>query len=134
MKKSVIILIAIIYLASVALVSFYGLQPKMFDEVVYVDSIEFLNDDIRLKDDGTPYAVIQGADTDGVWRYQVEYRAYPDNATDKTVDYTILSPNPNVAIDEETGLVTFAKRGMVTIMLTPRDGSDVSIILEIWAR
>ncbi len=134
MKKSVIILIAIIYLASVALVSFYGLQPKLFDEVVYVDRIEFLNEDIKPKDDGTLYAVIRGADSDGLWRYQIEYRAYPDNATDKTVDYTILSPQPNVEIDEETGLVTFKKRGVVTIMLKPRDGSDVSVTLEIWAR
>lgn len=134
MKKSVIILIGIIYLASVVLVNFYGMEARSFNPVVYTESIELLNDDIELKDDGTPYAVIEGADADGLWHYQVQYRITPDDVTDTTVDYTLLSSNPNVTIDEENNIITFEKRGMVTIMLTPRDGADVSIILEIWAR
>ena len=40
MKKSVVIIIALIYVASVALVSFLGLQFKVFEEVVPVESIE----------------------------------------------------------------------------------------------
>ena len=52
MKKSVVILILVIYLVSVALVSFFGLQYKTFDEVIYTESIEFLNDDIKTKKDG----------------------------------------------------------------------------------
>ena len=96
MKKSVIILIAIIYLASVALVSFYGLQPKMFDEVVYVDSIEFLNDDIRLKDDGaTRWNTALTPTTQRIKRWITP--SFPPTPTSRSMKKRVLLPLPSAA-------------------------------------
>ena len=39
MKKSVVILIALIYVVSIALVSFFGLQFKTFNPIVYTTSM-----------------------------------------------------------------------------------------------
>ena len=43
MKKSVVVLIALIYILSIALVSFFGLQYKVFEEVIPVERVEILN-------------------------------------------------------------------------------------------
>ena len=49
MKKSVIILIAIIYVASIALVSFFGLKFKVFEEVVPVESVKILDENLNQR-------------------------------------------------------------------------------------
>ena len=89
MKKSVVILIAIIYVTSIALVSFFGLAYKVFNEVIDVQSIELLNE--GLKDSGDPekgyYAIIQ-KNENGEWKYQIKYRVHPDNATNTKVDFS----------------------------------------------
>jgi len=133
MKKSVVILIAIIYIASIALVSFFGLQFKVFDEVVYTNKIELLNEDIKINKNGEPYALAEKGE-DGVWRYQLKYRVYPDNATNSAVIYSYDNLNNTVSVDEN-GVITFTKKGVVTIEILPKDGSpEVSAKLTVWAR
>ena len=44
MKKSVIILIGIIYILSIFAVSFLGLRIESFNQIVYVEKIEILNE------------------------------------------------------------------------------------------
>ncbi len=39
MKKTIIIIILVIYIASIAIVNFFGLETKLFDGITYVDSI-----------------------------------------------------------------------------------------------
>ena len=39
MKKSVVILIGIIYVASIALVSFFGLKAKIYNAKVYAERV-----------------------------------------------------------------------------------------------
>ena len=68
MKKSVVILIAIIYIASIALVSFFGLQLKSFDEIIYSTGIDLLNEDIKLDKNGNNYALAEKGE-DGIWRF-----------------------------------------------------------------
>ena len=133
MKKSVVILIAIIYIASIALVSFFGLQFKVFEEIIYTTGIELLNEDIKIDKNGKPYALATKGE-DGVWRYQIEYRVFPDNATNSAVTYSYDNQNNTVSVDEN-GVVTFTKKGVVTVELLPQDGSpEVSASITIWAR
>ena len=40
MKKSTILLILIIYIASIVVIGFFGMQIKVFDEIKYINSIE----------------------------------------------------------------------------------------------
>ena len=121
MKKSVVILIALIFIASVVAVSFFGLQFKTFDEIVYVESIEILNEDVELDDTGMPFAVVF-PDANGVRQYQIKWRVHPDNATDDGVSFAYDSQNGNVTIDEN-GVVTFQTRGGVTVQIIAKDGS-----------
>ena len=121
MKKSVVILIALIFIASVVSVSFFGLQFKTFDEVVYVESIEIFDENMKISDTGEQYVVIR-PDANGVRQYQINYRVYPDNATDSSVSYAYDTQNTNVSIDEN-GVVTFKKQGVVTVQIIANDGS-----------
>ena len=121
MKKSVVILIALIFIASVVSVSFFGLQFKTFDEVVYVESIEIFDEKMKVADTGEQYVVIR-PDANGVRQYQINYRVYPDNATDPGVTFAYDEQNTNVSIDEN-GVVTFKKSGVITVQVIANDGS-----------
>jgi len=134
MKKSVVILILVIYLASVALVSFFGLQYKTFDEIIYTEKIEFLNDDIKTMDDGSLYAVVKQDESTGLWVYQIKYRVYPDNATNSEVEYIYDTQKPGVTVDTTTGVVTFEERGAIMVTIKPKDGTDISATVTLRAR
>ena len=132
MKKSVIVLIAIIYVAAIGLVSFYGLKFKVFEEVVPVESIELLNTGLNTDKNGEPFVVIY-PDSQGRRQYQLEYRVHPDNATDTKVSFAIDSP-ANAATVSETGLVVFEKSGSAKIFIVAADGSNAQVTLLIVAR
>lgn len=131
MKKSVIILIGVIYIAAIALVSFFGLQAKIYNEKVYVERIEILNE-YDIDDQGNKYIVFY-PDENGERKFQINYRVYPDDASTKKVDFNYDTQNTNVTIDEN-GVVTFKKKGSVIVNITATDGSGVSEKIEITSR
>ena len=49
MKKSVIILIGIIYIASIFVVGFFGMKIKSFDTIIYITDIECTNENVTTK-------------------------------------------------------------------------------------
>ena len=133
MKKSVVILIAIIYVASIALVSFFGLQYQTFFEVVYTTEIELLNPDIMTSPEGKKYVVID-PQPDGTYMYQIDYRVHPDNATNDGVLFVYNEEKAerlSITVDEN-GVVKFSpKGGTITVQLIAKDGSGARATLEI---
>ena len=131
MKKSVIILIAIIYVSAIAVVSFFGLQFKVFDPVVDVERIEILNEGLKAGGASTgDYYVVIFPEADGTYRFKIDTRVYPDDATNQTVKYE-FDDNPLVTVDE-TGLVTFSKKSVVTVRIIATDGSNIETSLTIF--
>ena len=51
MRKSVIIMIGIIYIASIFVVGFFGMKVKVFETTVYITDIECTNENIKVKPD-----------------------------------------------------------------------------------
>lgn len=146
MKKSVVIIIALIYVAAVALVSFFGLAHKTFDEVVYVSDIKLTSPGIKPAPSDVPilengekeydYYVVIRPEENGLRKFQVEYRVEPDNATNKDIVITAnaddLADN-GVTIDE-FNVITFSKRGSITVQIIPEDHSLPNPIkLKIYA-
>ncbi len=121
MKKSVVILIALIFIASVVSVSFFGLKFKTFDEIVYVSNIELLDENLKTNDQGEKYVVIY-PDENGDRKYQIKYRVHPDNATDDGVIFAYDEENAFATVDEN-GVVTFTKKGAITVQIIAKDGS-----------
>ena len=59
---------------------------------------------------------------------------YPDNVTNSAVTFSYDNQNNTVSIDEN-GVITFTKKGVVTIEILPKDSSpNVSARLTVWAR
>ena len=131
MKKSVVILIAIIYVAAIALVSFFGLQFKVFEQIVPVEKIEILNTGLKENELFGKYAVVT-LDENNEAKYLIECRVYPDDATNKEISFAYDLQTKNVTVDEK-GLVTFSGISTVTITIAPRDGSDTSAKITIIA-
>ena len=131
MKKSVVIIIALIYVASVALVSFFGLQFKVFEEVVPVESVEILNEGLEYSDSQGKYIVIK-PDANGVYNFKIEYRVYPDEATNQEVDFA-YEEREGVTVDKELGTVTFERPNMIKVRVIAKDGSNAEDTILIVA-
>jgi len=110
MKKSVVILIAIIYVLAIALVSFFGLQFKMFEQIIPVETLEILNEGLLQSEKWGRYTVVNLVGGNGEFR--IEYRVHPDDATNKTLDF-----KPTVVTGSDTVLdhVSVGENGVVTI-------------------
>ena len=132
MKKSVIILIALIYIASVALVSFFGLQFKVFEEIIPVERVEITNQ----VDDYNPtwgnYVVITPNEK-GELRYQINYRVYPENATNTKVNFSYQAMPEGCATIDEFGVVNFSSAGMIKVFVITTDGGDAQDTITIIA-
>ena len=123
MKKSVILLIAIIYAAALLFVGFLGRNPKVFEEVVSVERVEITNQEMAVHSSFGRYVTIT-PDSKGRMQYQLEYKVYPENASVKTVSYRIeASPAGCATIDENTGLLVFTAPGLVKVFVIADDGS-----------
>ena len=135
MKKSVIIVIALIYVTAIALVSFIGLNPKTYNQNIYVESIKITSDREIKK--------IQGEDTihfinefkaDGTRTVQLNCEVVPDNATNKKVNFTLEKENTYATVDEN-GLITITTPGthVFPVFITADDNTSISYKIIISA-
>ena len=137
MRKSTIIIIAIIYIASIVAISMFGLRAKIFKEVIPVTSVECVNTTdektiveemngktiINIKYDGPGDPVtLQGT------MVQLYYRVLPDNASNKRVKYVYNDTLTRLQFvtDEngnQLGLILFSGIGIFNIRIMATDGS-----------
>ncbi|MBO5879977.1 MAG: hypothetical protein J6Q68_05440 [Clostridia bacterium] len=132
MKKSVVILIGVIYIASVVLVSFFGLEFKIFEPVIDVERIEITNPGQKYSDLWGEYIVIY-PDENGEWICKIDYQVYPANATTPKVEFGYDKQTSGVYVSED-GVVQFSKPAMIKIQVLATDGSGASDTITIVAR
>ena len=128
MKKSVVILIALIYVASIALVGFLGLKAKTYNDIFYVESIEILNDYSVDRQTGNKYMSFNPkSDTDR--SIKIDCRVLPDNSSDKKIIYALANDCTTATIDEN-GILTFneniSKVISVTVYLYSNQNTTIS--------
>ena len=131
MKKSVVIIIALIYIASIALVSFFGLQFKVFEEVIPVERVEITNEGQKFVDSIGDYIVISPNEK-GERRFKIDYHVYPDNASNTEVDFA-YEEIEGVTVDEY-GVVTFTNPGVLKVRVIAKDGSNAEDTITIIAK
>ena len=105
MKKSVVILIALIYAASIVLVGYLGLKAKTYNDVYPVERLEILTEYNEMPNTGDKYITFVHRDGEEP-TLQFECRVLPENATDKKVIYKLAS-DCTIATISEDGLLTF---------------------------
>jgi hypothetical protein len=134
MKKSVIVLIGIIYILAIVVVSFFGLKIETFNETVYVSGVHYINEDIKVSPDGTKYVVITYVDDpDNPTSYQLEWRVDPDDATRKIVSFAYDESKSFVTVNE-FGAVIFSAKGSITVYVNSTDGSAKTDAVTIIAK
>ena len=152
MKKSVIIAILLIYIGSIFAVNFFGLKMKIFEGTEYVTKIECIGVELEREKDNK---VVEKEKEDGVMGYyirqvggtfsendttntnvvKINYRVYPDNATNGKIDlvYDAESINGKVIVKEESLEVVFLRKCGIYLTLKAIDGSNVETIIYIEA-
>ena len=135
MKKSVIIVIALIYVTAIVLVSFLGLNPKTYNQNIYVESIKITSDReiTNIKGEDAIY-FINEFKADGTRTVQLNCEVVPDNATNKKVNFTLEKENTYATVDEN-GLITITAPGhqVFPVFITADDNTSISYKIMIWA-
>ncbi len=161
MKKTIVIIILAVYVASVAVVNFFGLETKMFDGITYVEriqcdsitslgsgGIEILPTSFTGKNNDIPFFrfdFIESTDEGGYTtdpesivknpnHIQLNYHVFPDLADDTTVSFEY---------DEGAGVATFSEPSrsflflkpnkILTIRIKATDGSNISTQIAVMA-
>lgn len=134
MRKSVIIMIGIIYIASIFVVGFFGMKVKVFETTVYITDIECTNENIKVKPDESKEILFDylpdGDEMENT--LIITYNVYPKNSTLKGLDAVKLVYDPNPKLADVDGLmITFKARGVMTVQLKSLDGSNVIETIKI---
>ncbi|MGN0961664.1 MAG: hypothetical protein ACI4PF_05670 [Christensenellales bacterium] len=139
MKKSTLILIMIIYVASIVVINFFGLNVKVYDEVINVTGLECINEtdekanvvinDKGIKEIRIKFSEPANIDTKTGTMYQLKTRVYPDNADNKNLKY-VYAEHKNVEFykdgsGRETGLVLFYGTARLEVKIMSTDGQNI---------
>ena len=131
MKKSVIILIGVIYLLAVCAVSFFGLKTQVYNEKIYITNIEIINEDVKQTSEGENYIIFDYDEANP--SFIIQRKIYPENASTKVVEYLYDETNAFATVDNN-GIVTFNSKGAITVYVTAKDGSGVITTLKVIAK
>ena len=128
MKKSVIILIGIIYIASIFVVGFFGMQVKNYNVMVYIEDIECTNEGIRTETNGNKtlkfkYIKNDPETGDPLTEDQkllmnsviLTYELFPKNTTLKGKDAVMAFPDEQKVINGRVGEVDPAEYTRYTV-------------------
>jgi hypothetical protein len=132
MKKSFVIIIVLTYLASIVFIGFFGMELSSYNQTFYVNQITITNSNYnavtnRITLTYQPY----NSDTDlfNPNVFQLEWRVYPENASNRTVSFTSDSAKATVS---NIGTVIFNSPGTAKISIRSTDGADIKKDVIIW--
>jgi len=126
MKKSTIIIIVLVYLASIVIINFFGMAIFSYNTKIYAESVVCINQDMNLNSEGIKQANLSWKD--GL-TYRIEHKIYPEDVTVKTVSYIYDTNNQYITIDDD-GFVRFIKKpprkiNSFSISLKTNDGTNI---------
>lgn len=156
MKKSVMIIIGIIYVASIVVINFFGMKVFVYNKTIDVEQIVCLNKTDEEKgivvstfesyngETGTAITIKFDKPANknlmtGTM-LQLDLRVLPDNATKKELSFTSTASDEEVEFitDEsgkQTGLILFYNSTSIfEVFVKSTDNSNVTLRLKIWAK
>lgn len=134
MKKSVVLVIVLIYIVSIVLVGFIGLKMKVYEENIYVERIVCKNDEFVLDENSNISGKIFKTYTEGL-RVNIICEVIPENATNQKLDYQCEQSGDYNIIKESDGSITieFIKATTVDITFVTTDGSNKKLKVKVIA-
>ena len=161
MKKTIVLIILAVYIASIAVVNFFGLQVRIFDGITYIEGIQcdtvyfhgnnsellkpvkFLDGDIPLfvfdfippEDPNKPYTTDPESLTSNPNVIQLNYEIFPHRATDSAIVFEYDKNAEYAVYHELSGAFIFLKSDVVLdVVIRAVDGSNVSTRIAIYCR
>ncbi len=156
MKKTVIIAIFLVYLASIVVVQLLGIPTTVPQGGAYIDGIEITGIELSNPADGQSTEIRSNQQADGRMMYgfyyvdgeyttdeeslknnpnriKINYILQPDDAAKEYLVYTV-DKNKDVYISEETDELIFLKKVRVVLYMKERRANmDVQDSIIIWA-
>ena len=161
MKKTIVIVLLVVYIASIAVVNFFGLEVKVFDGITYVQGIQCNSITVQNEDPvtveskqnlgGKPLFLFDFIPADEANPYTEEDESIINNPNAVQINYEVLphladSTNVKFEYDRETnaGVVVFHETSRTFVFLKPNraitvtiratDGSNVSTQIVLMGR
>jgi hypothetical protein len=161
MKKTIVIIILAVYIASIAIVNFFGLEVKIFDGITYVESIQCDTVVLRNEDstvlypvaylgangeiplfefvftpakDGTSYTGDDESIIANPNAIELEYVVFPHLATSREVnfEYDEAGMAGLAVFREDIKTLVFLQPGKIfTVTIKATDGSNKSTTVAI---
>jgi hypothetical protein len=161
MKKTIVIILLVVYIASIAVVNFFGLEVKIFDGVTYVqgiqcNSITVQNEtpvtveskqmlgekplfvfDFVPADEDNPYTADAESIINNPNAVQINYEVLPHLANETSVkfEYDEQTNEGAVVFHELSRTFVFLKPNRaITVTIRATDGSNVSTQIVLMGR
>ena len=152
MKKSVLVIIMVIYVASIMFIGFFGMEIALIDEKLYVEEIIITNETCEQysvyysQEEGITYITLFYDDSyEGDWKSGLNpnaiilgYRVVPEDATNRNVMFSYdqnyedgINPYGDVT---QNGIVRFKRWGSITVTISALDGSSAKARVTVVAR
>ena len=147
MKKSVVLVIAVIYLLAVVIVGFVGLRMKIYNPVIYIDRIVCKSEGYTPCDPGKAedeQLIEEGFDgyihekfTDGLTvRIECDYE--PKSADRlKPLEFICAENDAYYTVEEQedgkTFLIRFKKSGTCNVTVRAQDGKNAQLKIQVRA-
>ena len=94
MKKTIVVIILAVYIASIAIVNFFGLEVKVFDGITYVESIQCDTVTLRNESSAKLYPITYLGEKGDIPLFEFTFIPSSDG-TDYTADDESIVSNPN---------------------------------------
>ena len=161
MKKTIVIILLVVYIASIAVVNFFGLEVKIFDGVTYVQGIQcnsitvqnetpvtveskqmrgekplFIFDFVPADEDN-PYTADAESIINNPNAVQINYEVLPHLANETSVkfEYDEQTNEGAVVFHELSKTFVFLKPNRaITVTIRATDGSNVSTQIVLMGR
>ena len=161
MKKTIVIILLVVYIASIAVVNFFGLEVKIFDGITYVQGIQcnsitvqnetpvtveskqmlgekplFIFDFVPADEDN-PYTADAESIINNPNAVQINYEVLPHLANETSVkfEYDEQTNEGAVVFHELSRTFVFLKPNRaITVTIRATDGSNVSTQIVLMGR
>ncbi len=128
MRKSALLIVAVIFLASVIVMGLFGMAFTSYKENIYAESIVILDQDGNV----IPENKIIYVDS-GTTEYTFKVRVYPTDTTNKNVSFSLKTNYDGASISDD-GVITFTEERLTSIIVTTSDGSNIKETFHILFR
>lgn len=130
MKKSVALIIAAVFLASIAVVGFFGMKIVSYNSKVYITEIRLTNPELQTRADGSHYMTFEYRDDLAI---PFTFEVSPDNATDRNAVAVRITYQSDEGLAElVSGNILISKPGSLIVRVSSTDGKNVSVSCDIY--